>query len=114
MPEDRSLDEFAAGPSRTDEAGDAEAGDAEAGDAESGDEQSGGAADAESGDASDTPATDAEGGDAEVTPDATGVDPAVPTATWTADPTACERCGERVSRRWLDDDDLVCGDCKAW
>jgi hypothetical protein len=90
MPEDRSLDEFAAGPSRTDESGDAESGGA----------QSGGAADAESGDASDIPAT--------------GADPAVPTATWTVDPTACERCGERVSRRWLDDDDLVCGDCKAW
>lgn len=110
MPEDRSLDEFAAGPSGTD--------DDEAGDAESGgtadDEQSGGATDAESGEASDAPATDAEGGNAESTPDSTDVDPAVPTATWTADPAACERCGERVSRRWLDDDALVCGDCKAW
>ena len=83
MPEDRSLDEFAAGPSGSD---DDEAGDAESG-GTAGDEQSGGAADA---------------------------DPAVPTATWAADPAACERCGERVSRRWLDDDALVCGDCKAW
>ena len=99
MPEDRSLDEFAAGPSGSD---DDEAGDAESG-GTAGDEQSGGAADAESGGAS-----DAESGGA------TDADPAVPTATWAADPAACERCGERVSRRWLDDDALVCGDCKAW
>jgi len=42
------------------------------------------------------------------------VTPAVPTAAWTAEAAACDRCGEPVARRWFDDDALVCADCKEW
>ncbi|OYR94252.1 hypothetical protein DJ71_02185, partial [Halorubrum sp. E3] len=40
--------------------------------------------------------------------------PATATATWTAGGADCERCGDRVERRWLDDGDRVCPDCKSW
>jgi formylmethanofuran dehydrogenase subunit E len=46
--------------------------------------------------------------------EAVDADPATPTATWTADGAACDRCGERVERRWSADGDLVCADCKEW
>ncbi|OYR38049.1 hypothetical protein DJ82_14030 [Halorubrum sp. Ib24] len=41
-------------------------------------------------------------------------DPATSTATWTTDGGACDRCGESVARRWLDDGALVCTACKEW
>lgn len=36
------------------------------------------------------------------------------TTTWTAGGADCERCGDRTERRWLDDGDRVCPDCKSW
>ncbi|WP_435074147.1 DUF7573 domain-containing protein [Halorubrum sp. HHNYT27] len=101
MPDDRSLDEFASDPT---EAADVEADDAD-GDAADG-------IDAESANAPDADPTD--GDVAASNADAVDVDPAVPTATWTTDAAACDRCGGRVSRRWLDDGVLVCGECKEW
>ena len=94
MPEDRSLDEFAvdAGDGSDSEGDDATAAD------DSGDDAT----------AADTPEA------ATTDPGATDVDPAVPTATWTTDAAPCDRCGERIERRWLDDDALVCAACKAW
>jgi len=51
-------------------------------------------------------------------PDDTVIDddpsPATATSTWTTGGADCERCGERVERRWLDDGDRVCPDCKLW
>ena len=41
-------------------------------------------------------------------------DPTTATSTWTADGADCDRCGERVERRWLDDGDRLCPDCKSW
>ncbi|MFO8116130.1 MAG: hypothetical protein R6U01_12390 [Halorubrum sp.] len=97
MPEDRSLDEFAV-PSAEEE-----------GDATEDD----GAGDA----AEDAVADDGAGdvaGEATVDDGPDDADPAVPTATWTTDGVPCDRCGEPVARRWLDDGDLVCGACKEW
>lgn len=94
MPDDRSLDEFAA-----DSTGD-------------GDDAEGGTV--EGGDAADTGVTDANGSESISNIDVTAVTPAVPTATWTTDGTACDRCGEPVARRWFDDDAFVCADCKEW
>jgi len=86
MPEDRSLDEFG----RSD-------------------------ADTEPAEVADTDTT---GGDSSpVEPDRAAVDDPPPvraTATWTTDGADCERCGERVERRWLDEGDRVCLDCKPW
>lgn len=97
MPEDRSLDEFAVdseSDGKRDAADDAADGADEAVD------------DGEPIDDADEAGTaDAEAIDA---------DPAVPTATWTTDGAACDRCGDRVARRWIDDGDLVCAACKDW
>jgi len=92
MPEDRSLDEFA---------GD---------DADS----AGGPPDDGDGRGTDAGGVDTDG---EATTDATeavDADPATPTATWTTDGAACDRCDEPVARRWLDDGALVCAACKEW
>ena len=51
---------------------------------------------------------DADGGD-EGTPE-----PAAPTFDWTPGGSVCAACGERVERRWTDDDRLVCAACKGW
>jgi len=42
-------------------------------------------------------------------------DVAVPavTSSW-AEAGACEACGERAARRWVDDGERVCGTCKQW
>ena len=45
------------------------------------------------------------------TDDTTG---AISTYGWTPDGTACESCGATVHRRWRDDEQLVCADCKSW
>lgn len=52
-----------------------------------------------------------------IDPDADPADVEAPvpaTATWTIGGADCERCGESVTRRWLDDGDRVCPDCKSW
>ena len=84
MAEDRSLDEFATDPEAGGEQDDREG-------TVDGDDEAG-AASAE----------------------ATDADPAVPTAAWTTGGAACDRCGERTARRWIDDGDLVCAACKEW
>ncbi|QZP36274.1 DUF7573 domain-containing protein [Halobaculum magnesiiphilum] len=42
------------------------------------------------------------------------VDLAEPTYDYSPDGAACAACGESVTRRWRDDGDYVCGDCKEW
>ncbi|WP_123620263.1 hypothetical protein [Halorubrum sp. CSM-61] len=51
---------------------------------------------------------------ADSTDGAVADDPAPATATWTAGGADCERCGDSVERRWLDDGERVCPDCKSW
>ena len=93
MPEDRSLDDFAEADAAGDESRETET---EADDSE--------------GDAADpADATDPAG-----TTDPAEVDPATATSTWHADGAACDRCGDRVQRRWRDDDIFVCADCVSW
>lgn len=99
VPEDRSLEEFA----------DAAADD----DADTGDDVDADA-DATNSDA----AGDADGGDG--SPETSSVDavdaadPAAPTYDYSPDGAACDACGESVTRRWRDDGDYVCADCKEW
>ncbi|TKX57739.1 hypothetical protein EXE44_09590 [Halorubrum sp. SS7] len=88
MAEDRSLDDFA----------DAAADAADASDS------------ADTSDADDAPAST----DADEASDSTDADPAVATSTWHADGAACDRCGERIHRRWREADAFVCADCASW
>lgn len=37
-----------------------------------------------------------------------------PTSEWLRDGSECENCGETVARRWRDDGQMVCNDCKDW
>ena len=86
MSEDRSLDDFAPGADGASES-----------------------ADSDDPTADETPAdSDAPNDDAET------VVPATATSTWHADGADCDRCGERVERRWRDDDAFVCADCAPW
>ena len=101
MAEDRSLDDFAA----ADDDGDEES--AEAG---PDDPETGSADAADPSDAAD--ATDA--ADTTDSVDERGVDPAVATSTWHADGAECDRCGERVERRWREGDAFVCAGCASW
>lgn len=98
MPEDRSLDEFAGGADEGEGAADAVDTDEEAGAVDTDEER--GAADADERGTTDGPTADAE--------------PATPTATWTTGGAACDRCGDSVARRWVDDGALVCAACKEW
>lgn len=116
MPEDRSLDDFALGDEDTDsdatdaaEAADTDSDAAEAADDSVPDD----AADAADGSVSDGVDPDAPSDPNDAT-DSAAVDPAVATSTWHADGAACDRCGERVERRWRDEDALVCADCASW
>lgn len=59
------------------------------------------------------PADAGEGGD-DSGNGAETVAPATPTSMWHADGADCDRCGERVERRWCDDDAFVCADCAPW
>ncbi|WP_144798124.1 DUF7573 domain-containing protein [Halorubrum depositum] len=99
MPEDRSLDEFAGGADE----GAVDAVDTDEGagavDAVDTDEERG-AADADEKETTDGLTAHAE--------------PATPTATWTTGGAACDRCGDSVARRWVDDGALVCAACKEW
>ena len=97
MPEDRSLDDFAGTAAGADSGATADPDAADSADTEDG------AVDSD----------DAEGDAAEAaTPD--DVDPVVATSTWHADGAECERCGERVERRWREADAFVCADCASW
>jgi hypothetical protein len=105
MPEDRSLDEFAVGPEAGGEQDDADE------TVDGGDDAVDGGDDAvDSAEPTDGEEDAAQTADAE----AIDADPAVSTATWTTDGAACDRCGERVARRWFADGDLVCAACKEW
>ncbi|WP_435097489.1 DUF7573 domain-containing protein [Halorubrum sp. N11] len=61
----------------------------------------------------DADSADVDSAGADVT-DIEADDPTPSTATWTAGGADCERCGDRVERRWLDDGDRVCPGCKSW
>lgn len=41
-------------------------------------------------------------------------DLAAATYAWTQDQADCTACGTAVERRWRDDGQLVCADCKTW
>ncbi|MFC7167041.1 DUF7573 domain-containing protein [Halospeciosus flavus] len=41
-------------------------------------------------------------------------EPAETTHAFDADGSECEACGATVERRWRQDGDLVCPDCKRW
>ena len=101
MAEDRSLDDFAA----ADDDGD--------GSAEPGTDD----AEGELVDPEEDPADPDDPVDAADAPDVDGqsdVAPAVATSTWHADGAECDRCGERVERRWREADAFVCADCASW
>lgn len=87
VPEDRSLEEFA---------------DADTGDAAT---NSDAAADADGGDGSP---------EADLVDAVDAADPADPTYDYSPAGAACDACGESVTRRWRDDGDYVCDDCKEW
>jgi len=90
MPEDRSLDDFGGDEPAESDPGEAEPTEAEPVDVADDDSESAGQHDDD-------------------------VDEVTPvTATWTTGGADCERCGDRVERRWLDDGDRVCPDCKTW
>jgi hypothetical protein len=40
--------------------------------------------------------------------------PTAPTFAWVPDGVACARCGAAATRRWCDDQELVCPSCKTW
>lgn len=44
----------------------------------------------------------------------TAVDPAESTYAWSPSGATCDACGASVERRWRDEGDLVCADCKSW
>ncbi|QWC18771.1 scaffold protein involved in DNA repair [Halorubrum sp. 2020YC2] len=58
--------------------------------------------------------SEAEAADGSDVRDAADADAATATSTWRADGAACDRCGERVRRRWRDGDAFVCADCASW
>ena len=43
-----------------------------------------------------------------------GVEPTTVTYQWQPEGAVCARCGATTERQWLDDDQLVCPDCKDW
>ena len=100
MPEDYSLDEFAGGDGNGEE---------ESPDDGDDERETGG-----SGVNTDDVNADDVDADAVDPAEKTDADPATPTATWTTDGAACDRCGESVARRWFDDGALVCPACKEW
>ena len=38
----------------------------------------------------------------------------LPTSDWVRDGSECQQCGTRVARRWRDNGQMVCTDCKNW
>ncbi|SHG67850.1 DUF7573 domain-containing protein [Halobaculum gomorrense] len=67
-------------------------------------------------DAVDRVDADGDGADTDAAADATAdaVNPAAPTYDHSPDGAACAACGDSVTRRWRDDSDYVCADCKEW
>lgn len=61
---------------------------------------------------SDDEVGDAVGSDAEESSET--VAPAASTYAWSPSGEPCDACGAAVERRWRDEGDLVCGDCKSW
>lgn len=92
VPEDRSLEEFAGADADADANADA--------DADAGATNPDAAADAAD-----------EDGSSEADPVADAADP---TYDHSPDGAPCAACGESVTRRWRDDGDYVCADCKEW
>ena len=43
-----------------------------------------------------------------------GVEPATVTYRWQPDGADCAQCGATAEKRWLDDGQFVCPDCKHW
>ncbi|MFC6786590.1 DUF7573 domain-containing protein [Halobaculum halobium] len=91
MSEDRTLEEFAAADGGGGEGGDAPDGTAD-------------------GDDPDVDATEAPSGAV----DADAVDPAEPTYNVSPDGAPCATCDASVTRRWRQEGDYVCGECKEW
>ncbi len=89
--EDRTLEEFAAADGGGGEGGDAPDGTAD-------------------GDDPDVDATEAPSGAV----DADAVDPAEPTYNVSPDGAPCATCDASVTRRWRQEGDYVCGECKEW
>jgi len=122
---DRSLDDFLdAGSDDTDESDGSDAtAESDISD-ESGatEEQADSAASAGSADeaeADDEDDADPAGSTTDNTDDSPGVDPdavepAVSTYVWDDGGGECAACGATVDRRWRQEDDLVCADCKEW
>ena len=88
MSEDRSLDEFAGGSDAESDAGDDGIGGGEPDECE-----------------------ESDGGKANAVDDP---EPATTTSAWTGEGAACDACGTVTERRWQDDGELVCADCKSW
>jgi hypothetical protein len=42
------------------------------------------------------------------------VTPTASTYGYSPGKAACGACGTRVRRRWRDEDDMLCGECKEW
>jgi hypothetical protein len=119
---DRSLEEFVDGddePDDSDEPDGSENGDVEppaSGDdsTDAGEATPDSDVDADPAPESNERATDASGdSDATDGSDGEGVEAAVSTFEW-APGAECVRCGGAAERRWRDDDELVCADCKPW
>jgi hypothetical protein len=115
MGEDRSLDEFADAGSDDGSAGDSPDAEGKPDDPDGERATDASAAEPTGSEPTDPESTDPQPTDSEP-PDSEPIDadPAIPTATWTTDGDACDRCGESVSRRWTDGDELVCAACKEW
>ena len=106
MPSDRSLDEFVETDGESDDTGDG---------SEATDTGDGSEAVDDTGDGSEA-VDDTEPNDSDTAPpsDVDGdVEPATPTAAWTAEDT-CGRCGKPTQRSWYEDGTLVCSECKTW
>ncbi len=103
MGEDHSLDEFVGAGSEKSDGADVAGGDGTDGDeTDLGDDPAAPATDAVD------PASDA------VDPASDAVDPATATSAWAGDGGECERCDGTAARRWNDDGEFVCPDCKEW
>jgi hypothetical protein len=46
--------------------------------------------------------------------EADAVTPAESTYAWSPSGATCDTCGASVERRWRDEGDFVCADCKSW
>jgi len=104
--EDRSLDDFL--DAGSDDAEESAASDPSAEDASDVDATESDVDAPESASETTAEADDSPGVDADV------VEPAVSTYVWSGEGGECAACGATVDRRWRQDDDLVCVECKEW